>query len=542
MVNSASDPQPSGRNPTGTSSIGMAQRSACDRCRGQKLRCTRNYETQASCNRCQRVGAQCIVGLLPRMGRPVRLDNPTQKPRERSDIVDAPTDPAERHSQPSRGLNDFYLPTALETQHQADSVHQSCVDTYDMTVSDLEQHDTDFLGFISFSNGDGEIASNASPSSPLGVDPSNSSKLSSASHPSCLDAQNGVSLHPLDPALTSGPQESAQNAAPSSHRAISTKSQSFDEYSLDTCQVSLDQLSRLNLELHRHLNHTRVVNDLKSAQACITSGSFPQDLDSLLPIGFMIRKLQNFQDLLKCSSTLGHAPSSSMTCRSTLTSRESSSTFDDNTRSSKRLCASHSSSTRNSRGFSSPVSPDILTDWTRSSSFSVSDASQPFSRPKATLKSRDRKQIMHTLDLPTRMLFVTCYINLTRFCRRVVSNIRQCLVTFDQEIIFARLSDLLISGVSLEQDGHLQIFVLIEIISRMLDVISAELGYSKEYSILAGNSRQGDLSSKLSDEATTPNLMESVMKEEELSEAQDVSGGGIKALQEEIWELKKLLQ
>lgn len=476
------------------------------------------------------------------MGRPVRLDTSTQRPRERSDIVDAPTAPAETHSQPSKGLNDFYLPTALETQQQADTVHQSCIGTYDMTVSDLEQHDADFLGFVSFSGGDGEIASNASSSSPLGLDPSNPSKLSSASHPSCLDAPNGVTLHPLDPALTSGSQEPAQNAAPSTHSAVSAKCQFFDEYTLDTCQVSLDQLSRLNLELHRHLNQTRVVKDLNSAQACISSGSFAQNLDSLLPIGSMIRKLQKFQDLLDCSSTLGHAPSSHMMCRSSLTPRESSSAIDDNNRSSKRLCASHSSSTRDSRGFSSPVSPDMLTDWTRSSSISVSDASQPFSGPRAMLKNRDQKQIIYTLDLPTRMLFVTCYINLTRFCRRVMSNIRQCLVTFDQEIIFARLSDLLISGVSLEQDGHLQIFVLIEIISRMLDAISAGLGYSKEYSILAGNSRQGDLGSKLSDEATTPNLMESVMKEEELSKAQDVSGGGIKALQEEIWELKKLLQ
>lgn len=234
MVNSVSDPEPSGRNPTGASSIGMTQRSACDRCRGQKLRCTRNYETQASCNRCERVGAQCIVGLLPRMGRPVRLDTSTQRLRERSDIVDAPTAPAEPHSQPPRGLNDFYLPTAPETQQQADSVHQSCIGTYDMTVSDLEQHDADFLGFISFSGGDGEIASNASPSSPLGVDPSNPSKLSSASHPSCFNAQSGVSLHPLDPALTSGPQEPAQNAAPSTHSAVSTKCQFFDEYTLDT--------------------------------------------------------------------------------------------------------------------------------------------------------------------------------------------------------------------------------------------------------------------------------------------------------------------
>ena len=351
-----------------------------------------------------------------------------------------------------------------------------------------------------------------------------------------------MSLHPLDPALTSGPQEPAQNAAPSARSAMSTKSQFLDEKSPDKWQVPLDQLSKLNLELHRHLSHTGVVKDLNSAKAHTSCASYPQDLDSLLPIGLMIGKLQKFQDLLNCSSALSHAPSSCTTYRTTLTSRELPSAFDDDARSSKRLRANHSSRSRNSRGFSSPVSPDILSNWTQSSTTSVSDASQHWSGPRATLKSRDRKQVIHALDLPTRMLFATCYINLTRFCRRVVSNIRQCLVTFNQEVIFARLSDLLISGVSLEQDGHLQIFVLIEVISRMLDVISAGLGYSREYSILAGNSWQGDLGSMLSDKATTPSLMESVMKEEELSEAEDVSGGGIKALQEELWELKKLLQ
>ena len=541
MVNSVSNAEPLGRNPTSTSSIGMAQRSACDRCRGQKLRCTRNYDTQASCNRCERVGAQCIVGLLPRMGRPVRLDTSTEGPRARLDIADAPTAPTESHSQPSNGLNDLYSTFAPENQHQADSVHQSCIGTYEMPISDLEQHDADVFGFVSFSGGDGGIASDASPPSPLGVDPS---KLSSASNPSFLGAQNGASLHPLDPALTSGPQESAQDAAPSIQGAVSTKGHSFDRNPPNTCQVSLDQLSRLNLELHRHLNHTKMIKDLNSAQVCISCASCFQDLDSLLPIGLMIRKLQNFQDLLNYSSNLGHAPSSRTTCRSTLTSRETSSAFDDDARAAKRLRSSHSSSSGDSRNFSSPVSPDIFSNWTQSSTISVPDTSQPFREPRATLESRDRKPIIHALDLPTRMLFITCYITLTRFCRRVVSNIRQCLVTFDQEIIFARLSDLLISGVSLEQDGHLQIFVLIEVVSRMLDVISAGLGYSKEYSILAGNSRQrqGDFSSTLSDKATVPNLMEYVMKEEELSEAQDVSGGGIRALQEEIWELKKLLQ
>ena len=533
MVSTPSALEASGRGLIAPSTIGMAQRSACDRCRGQKLRCTRNFETQASCNRCERVGAQCIVGLLPRMGRPARLD--TQGPRERPGGADAPTASTEARAQASNQLNELGLPSAPETQHQQESVDHSYMSTFDipfpdLPFPDLEQHDTDVFGLISFSASDGEIVSNASRPGLFDVE---QSKISSLSNPSGSSAQSRASEHPLDPALTSGPQLPAPVAAPSAHHAVSNRSESLDHVPPNICQVPLDQLSRLNLELHRHLSQTKVAKDLDSANACISIASCPQDLDSLLPIGLMIKNLQTFQNLLDYSSTLG---------RTTLTSREIASAFDDDARAAKRLRIRRSSSTVQSRELSSPVSPNGFANWTQSSTMSAPDFSPPLSGPRGTLTRRDRKQIIHALDLPTRMLFITCYINLTRFCRRVVSNIRQCLVSFDQEIIFARLSDLLISGVSLEQDGHLQIFVLIEVISRMLDVISAGLGYSKEYSILASNSRQRDLGSLLSDNATTPTLMESVMKEEERSGAQDISGGGISALQEEIWELKKLLQ
>src|SRR5690242_6982052 len=48
------------------------QRSACDRCRGQKLRCARSDQSKSSepCARCLRVGVQCVTSSSRPLGRP----------------------------------------------------------------------------------------------------------------------------------------------------------------------------------------------------------------------------------------------------------------------------------------------------------------------------------------------------------------------------------------------------------------------------------------------------------------------------------------
>ncbi|KAL8908395.1 MAG: hypothetical protein Q9207_000814 [Kuettlingeria erythrocarpa] len=144
--------------------------------------------------------------------------------------------------------------------------------------------------------------------------------------------------------------------------------------------------------------------------------------------------------------------------------------------------------------------------------------------------TRDKKHVARALDMPTGMLLITCYVNLTRFCRS------------DQEIIFARLPDLVIAGVSLQQDGLLQILVLIQVVSGMLDALGTSLGYLNDYRILTGSLHQRDTSSTVSEKSTTPKLTDLVMNEDEMSKVQDASGGGIKALREENWELKKLIR
>ena len=61
------------RGPSASSSCG-SKRGACDRCRGQKLRCLPEDQSQtstsATCARCHRAGAACSFGIAKRPGRP----------------------------------------------------------------------------------------------------------------------------------------------------------------------------------------------------------------------------------------------------------------------------------------------------------------------------------------------------------------------------------------------------------------------------------------------------------------------------------------
>ena len=66
---------PSSRGPTSTAPKPQpSKRGACDRCRGQKLRCLRDDQSQdgsqTPCLRCAKAGATCSYGIAKRAGRP----------------------------------------------------------------------------------------------------------------------------------------------------------------------------------------------------------------------------------------------------------------------------------------------------------------------------------------------------------------------------------------------------------------------------------------------------------------------------------------
>ena len=62
-----------------------SKRGACDRCRGQKLRCQPGGQSQdgatATCARCQRAGTACSYGIGKRPGRPSASSAAGAQPR-----------------------------------------------------------------------------------------------------------------------------------------------------------------------------------------------------------------------------------------------------------------------------------------------------------------------------------------------------------------------------------------------------------------------------------------------------------------------------
>jgi Fungal Zn(2)-Cys(6) binuclear cluster domain len=83
------------------------QQFACDRCRGQKLRCILTPDLHSSCERCQKAGATCVIDSSVRMGRPQRTD------KERRETTNS-----SRKSQPTHSPNS---PTLRRTSSQTTS-------------------------------------------------------------------------------------------------------------------------------------------------------------------------------------------------------------------------------------------------------------------------------------------------------------------------------------------------------------------------------------------------------------------------------------
>ncbi|KAL2258534.1 hypothetical protein VTK26DRAFT_8123 [Humicola hyalothermophila] len=122
-----------------------SKRSACDRCRTQKLRCLRvEWHPADSCLRCVRSGADCVTTSTKRPGRPPR--NPTNNPPR------PPTIPSPRTSPSTTGTNgssndpvpaemavdpvdDWFNLDALESQYDISSTYWAFAD-----LSELHHH------------------------------------------------------------------------------------------------------------------------------------------------------------------------------------------------------------------------------------------------------------------------------------------------------------------------------------------------------------------------------------------------------------------
>ena len=101
-----SNPQSTANTATSSSSL-QGRRAACDRCRGQKLRCIRE-DRNGECVRCTTAGTTCRFSLSMRTGRPPNISNTASPTQRRGKQKPGQGGPKSKVSNPGGKANDHH--------------------------------------------------------------------------------------------------------------------------------------------------------------------------------------------------------------------------------------------------------------------------------------------------------------------------------------------------------------------------------------------------------------------------------------------------
>nr|KMM67667.1 hypothetical protein CPAG_04000 [Coccidioides posadasii RMSCC 3488] len=519
--------------PTTSTTPEQPKRLACERCRGQKLRCIRNRVNQLSCNRCERAGAVCITKPSMRMGRPGRSDsqrkeNIANRKRRRSQVA------------PDQKLPD-YMNTPGKISNTGSRCNSPAREDSTPVFQGLNGPRPGFTSHLPSTDVQEMSGAKFTPFPFMGEGENNGAEAESMSWLNYNAVEMNISpvvekydfFRPslglngesdIGPSMIHiGPQ-----SPPSPNRASETGFQNivsdfthldtgpaveFGEVNMleaqDLYQESLERLARLNMDVSQQLKlETSSDTPPNEHNATLVSPSEPA-----LPIAQVIRGLQEFQDLLQNFVNFQSA-------------RSIYELNSDNPRPNMRGTAmSEQTPSGSSHSLVAlSISPSSSDESLLPIMINVSRSGE----------SSTRQTRRHQIDIAASLSMLMCYINLIRLCRTVFSNICHCLVALNQKAISTALSDIRISGVSLQGDQNLQILVLVQVVVRMLDCIGNMLGRTGLSSSGQKNEEKG------LHPLILPRLMETVMSEEETNR-QGARAGGIKALREDIRKLKRVL-
>ncbi|RYC62631.1 hypothetical protein CHU98_g3572 [Xylaria longipes] len=148
-----------------STTISTSKRSACDRCRGHKLRCPRREFAAQSCGRCTRLGVHCVTSFQRPLGRsgqnglsgrPRRLSKPelsltSIEPKYSRSMsmtqMSLPTIP----SQPVKDYDEYLSMPTHGFHHPSNAFDSGSLDT-------ISPPDSQFLGSDEFDINDGEYS------------------------------------------------------------------------------------------------------------------------------------------------------------------------------------------------------------------------------------------------------------------------------------------------------------------------------------------------------------------------------------------------
>lgn len=469
--------------------------AACERCRGQKLRCIR---TPKGCERCQKTGAVCIVDPSVRMGRPQRGDTARER-RERQEKV---TSPPESGSISQSGLS----ATVEWTSETNDNMWfgYDLDETRDMNHAQGQELDQDQEFFdVGLQNNmsDDQFATTSASASDdwfdSGFDQAFLQPPSTSATAYSVEPSPFISIEP--PNLT---KEAKKRNSQSSETSKSSST---------TSQSLIERVTSLNLDLHQQsIIAGQIVDEFGNIAPDVID---PLNKDNRLSfaVDSMTQGLQNFHSLLL--EIINTANGTTCTGESASPQLNQLPTRQQQTPS--RFIAPPSRS----------CVPSLF--W-----FGEGNNSQQQSKNTAP-----------GIDLPTSLMIISCHIHLIRLCRHVFAGIRAVLSSKDQhQQALLVLSSCQIGGVSISHDSDLKLLILIQVVARLINKIGVLLGYPCSPAGIP-TSAPGDFGNVTEEErkkTLLPQLLRFVLAQEGVA-GQSSYGDGMEGLREEIRKLNEVL-
>lgn len=429
----------------------QSRRFACDRCRGQKLRCERKITPNStnSCNRCVKARVRCITSPPRRMGRPKQQPAP---------IHSAMPDPHEL---------DF------ETFFNAISPGDSLKNGFEL--SDAAASSAPAITMSANNQGHGEGGGNEAQRA---------------------DERNEYVYNPqellTDPTMFHGDQD------------YSNRDDMIQASPPDLKEECLQKLSDLSSDLFRQwsrIGSAQLADSLCLSPPSPVASQNPESpnafgLDSAKsPIGKMLNSSRDFLEILKYFVRLPSTQLSIAAVHSSPSSCYSDFGLENLSVNHGNPSSNHSSSP----AYTHPVSR-VLSSVSSSSGLEFTSANMPNSF--GPLRS----------DVPTTLVILTCYICLVRIYRTVFSHIHNLLLARpSQAELTPILPGIQLGGFQLESHRDLQIRILMQVSIHMLDRIEAALGLPDD----SGTAGRGGVRGVgvLGDSVSTA-LLEVVMKQE----------------------------
>ncbi|KAF7906678.1 hypothetical protein EAF00_000957 [Botryotinia globosa] len=538
-----------------------SRRFACDRCRGQKLRCIREGTDQQNCNRCFRADAECRTSPVFRVrsyvddtvsastksiGGKARVQKSVRKRRYNN--------AAQLQVQSQVPTQQAVIDTAIVTETESSSGslgHTALMNIFETSQSSLpvpiyptgfsnkvsDMHwaaeDSSFSGLILADGTDqtfdlsGNSGTGSSTENYPSQAPTHTADLPSRTTPSLI-------LSPRTASSTS--TSNSQNLECGSHRTLATISENntFCESPEDQVEgcISIDKneeetivqrLAQTNLDLVSLLSQI----DKGTATAVVEMLIEPID-ETKSPRTRLDNILNSTRDFLQALSLLAGSsgrPSASSPRSSsgtTLSPIHTSNTIRPDLQNSIKDCANNLSEADES-STSSPVE-----------SFPSSIHS--------TLSNSD-SQTYSKYDFATSLLILTCHVHLLRLHEILFSHIHGFLteISDSDDPSLCPLPGLSFCSFPL-QSGNLQTTILIQITTSLFEQIERLLGLPRDYRIDPGEiGPDGFASGGLLSSEEMLGIVKFAFQQQESSQSES-RRGGLEALREHLEGIKQLLK